>query len=291
MNQKALILENQIQTFYPKMTKAEKRVADYVLSNIDDITNLSAQEIGSLSQTGAATVVRFCRKCGFVGLSDLKASLQRSAMVTPRQENLHIEKEDSVSVIKHKVLSFHESLIERLNMEIDEEALMMAADAILNAKKAIVSGSGDSSAMAVILNNNLDMHGWESFFTTDPIQEAAHITHLSPEDVMIGFTYSGRFMPTVKNLEIAKNCGITTIGILGMKGCPAEEFLDIKIYSNISDDERVFGSQASLAGDFIVIEILTAILASRRPVSSEHTAKMNEIIEYHRVQKEDNNGI
>lgn len=287
MDQKAGLLEYRIKSCYDQLTKAEKRVADYILSHISEIPALSAQEIAANSESGAATVVRFCRSCGFVGLSDLKASLKRRTNSVPRLDDLDIEESDSVPIIKQKVLTYYESLINQLRLQLDEDALSASADAIMSAKRVLVSGYGDSSAMATIMNNNLDLHGFDSIYTNDSMKEATHLLRMGPADVMIAFSYTGRFQATLQNLKIARRKGITTIGVVGTHGSPMEKYLDIVLYTNASAKEDSFSSSSSMVGDFAIIGILTSILASRTPASTEHIAEMQEMMEMHRVKADD----
>lgn len=286
-NGKNLLLEYRIKEHYSKLTKAEKRVADYLLAHMSEIQPLSAQEIGTRSETGAATVVRFCRSCGFIGLSDLKASLLRAEIQVARSADICILPEDETSVIIQKVLSYHESVINDLKLQANTEALEAAANAILGAGRIIISGAGDSCAMAIILNNNLDMQGWETYFATDSIQELSYLSRLSPGDVMIGFSYTGRYRSTVRNLKAARKLGVTTIGVLGTRGSVAERYLDIALYTNAEHREYFFGSQNSLIGDYAIIEMLVTILAARRPVSQKHMERMRDLVELHRIQKDE----
>lgn len=287
----SLLFEFRLDACYESLTKAEKLVANYMKENLDVICEQSIQEIAALSKTGPATVVRFCRHCGFDGLSELKLSLKRGEIILARSSDINILPEDPVAVIKQKVLSYHESVVVNLKSQHNEDALESAASAMLAAKRIVVSGAGDSSAMAVILNNNLDMQGWETYYTNDPIQELAHISRLSKGDVLVGFSYSGRFKRIITNFKLAQQLGVTTIGILGVKSGTAEKYLDIILYANAEQKEYYFGSQKSLINDYTIVEILTTILAARRPFQQEHTKMMHTLIEAHRFQKENNASV
>ncbi len=286
-----LLFEFRLGTCYESLTKAEKLVADYMRENLDTICEQSAQEIARRSETGPATVVRFCRRCGFSGLSELKTSLRRGEIVLARSSDINISPEDSAAVIKQKVLSYHEAVIVNLKSQRNEDALEAAVNAILGAERVAISGVGDSSAMAVILNNNLDMQGWKTYYSSDQIQELAQISRLRKGDVLIGFSYSGRFRRTVKNFELARRLGATTIGILGTSGSAAEKYLDIVLYASAEQKEYYFGSQNSMIGDYAIVEILTTILAARRPFQREHTDMMGTLIEAHRLPKEESDPL
>lgn len=54
-----------ISSYLPTLSKSEKKVAQYILSNSDEVVNLSINELALLSEVGESTIVRFTRKIGF----------------------------------------------------------------------------------------------------------------------------------------------------------------------------------------------------------------------------------
>lgn len=50
-----------IKQNYEDFTDSEKLIADYLLSNNESIINLSAKEIGEITNTSAATLIRFSK--------------------------------------------------------------------------------------------------------------------------------------------------------------------------------------------------------------------------------------
>lgn len=63
-----------ISSYFPVLSKSEKKVAQLILSNPDEIENLSINEISTMAGVGESTVVRFSRKIGLSGFQDLKLS-------------------------------------------------------------------------------------------------------------------------------------------------------------------------------------------------------------------------
>ena len=53
----------------------KKDVAEYILSHLDQISELSAGELAKASYTSKATVVRLSQKLGLNGFQDLKITL------------------------------------------------------------------------------------------------------------------------------------------------------------------------------------------------------------------------
>ena len=144
MEQKKLLLEVRLDACRGSLSKAEKRVADYVTAHLDQIEDLSAQRLAALSDAGPASVIRFCKKCGFSGFAELKSSLKREEIVLGRMDDISILPTDSFSIIKQKVLAYHVSVIESLKSSWNEEAIGQAVDALLKAKRIVVSGAGDA---------------------------------------------------------------------------------------------------------------------------------------------------
>ena len=62
----------QIKVLYEEMGKAEKRIADWILSNPGGLIPLSISELADQCGCGDATVVRFARRLGFSGYQELK---------------------------------------------------------------------------------------------------------------------------------------------------------------------------------------------------------------------------
>ena len=58
------ILEYIKQNF-DSFTDSEKSIAEYLISNKNNIISMSAKEIGDITNTSAPTVVRFSKKIGF----------------------------------------------------------------------------------------------------------------------------------------------------------------------------------------------------------------------------------
>ena len=64
-----------IRKSYSQLSKTNKKIADYILSNPKVMISQSALEIGESSGTSSASVTRFARKLGYSGLEELKFAI------------------------------------------------------------------------------------------------------------------------------------------------------------------------------------------------------------------------
>ena len=74
----------RIEEYNDSYTTTEKLIADYILQN--DILQDSAQVLGEKTNTSAAAIIRFSKKIGFKGFSDLKMNLAQSTKEEKQQE-------------------------------------------------------------------------------------------------------------------------------------------------------------------------------------------------------------
>ena len=70
------VVENILQK-YEQLFPAEKKVADYIISNSSDIINLNVAELALLSSTSDATVVRTVKHLGYDGYYQMRLLLSR----------------------------------------------------------------------------------------------------------------------------------------------------------------------------------------------------------------------
>ena len=65
----------QIQMMYPHLTKAEKKVADYVLSNPKESLYMSITDLAAACEVGETTVFRFCKSMKLKGYQEFRIQL------------------------------------------------------------------------------------------------------------------------------------------------------------------------------------------------------------------------
>ena len=97
----AIIL--RLQTLRDSLSKAEKKVADYIINSPDQVIYLSVAELAQNSGVSDPTVVRTCQKIGLSGYQELKVTLAQD-IVSPLQ-SIHEEilEDDSIKTVIDKV--------------------------------------------------------------------------------------------------------------------------------------------------------------------------------------------
>lgn len=267
-----LLFTAHIQEAYKHLSGTERKLADYMLKNPQAILTATARSLAEELNVSTATVVRFCRSCGFSGLTDLKLSLQReyAALCLDGGQAVlgKLKRDDSVSVVKQKVLGYHNMIINIMLSNWNETAYEDAVEAILKANRIIILGEGGSRCSAMCLFSILTNLGLNCESYMDSVFEIMKVSSLREGDVVIGITFTGRLRNTLESMQLAKQRGAVTIGMVGYLESPIIPYVDILLNTtNLKKDyyDSALGTRIS---EIAVIEVLTTLLSIRldRPI-------------------------
>ena len=73
---------------YETFSKAEKKVADYIIENPNNILPLFITELSNICGASTASIVRFAKKLGYDGYHQLKFALAKESSSHPLNENI-----------------------------------------------------------------------------------------------------------------------------------------------------------------------------------------------------------
>lgn len=283
MTEKWLLFRKKIHNHYGALSGKERHLADYVMENPEKIMNSVVSDIAREAGVSSATVVRFCRSCGYSGLSDLKLQLKREYEREHQLVNVReVQKGDPLPVIKQKVLSYHMNVVHAVLSGWNEEAYNYAADELLAAKNILIISSGGSKAAAVSLTDILCQLGLPCDFLGDSSFDMMRIQRMEPGDVVVGIQYTGRFLSTTECIRFARSRGVTTISITGFLDSPVMEYTDIVLNSNLAEEDGNSSLAARIA-ETVVVEILYSVLISRAGKKMENFGQPSEVLEHLRI--------
>lgn len=225
-----------VQEHYPALTKSEKKIADYLLTIKEKTIYSTMNDIKEATQVGDATIVRFCQKLGFSGFADLKIEIAK--------EDFSRSQTDEKETFYDEVLSGLFDALNSTRQLINESALEKSISTIANARHLYVFGVGSSGNTSMNLENMFLRVGVHCKAVTDPHFQAQSASLLNNEDVVIGFSLSGRTKDTYESMRIAKQNGATIIAVTNYLSSPIANLGDIVLQTSI--DEFLDGG--SLAG-------------------------------------------
>lgn len=256
----------QIKILYNKMGSAEKRIADWILNNPGEIIPLSISELAENCKCGEATIVRFARRLGFGGYQELKISIAREAGSNDVSDG--ISKNDSCFDIFNKVANEIYCSLEMTKDCLNETSLENAAKTILNAKRILIYGLGNSSAVALDFQHKLLRIGYNANAYSDNHMQSISVSHSSKEDAVICISHSGSSKDIVETAKIAKGNGTPVISITNFGKSPLVKQSDIVLYTSSNETKNnILGLNSRIAQLAIVNSIYYYLICQNDNVS------------------------
>lgn len=224
-----------INILYNQMSKAEKRIADWLIANPGEILPLSIVDLAEKCDCSEATIVRFAKHLGFSGYQELKISLAQETNSTSVSTN--ITSNDSLEEIYDKVCNDIYCSLERTKMVLNTDILEDACKKISIAEKIVIFGLGNSASIALDAGHKLQRTGCNAYAYSDNHMQVIAASHLTYKDVAIGISHSGSSKDIVDALKIAKEAGATTIAITNSGKSPIQKYSDFTLFT-ASDETK-----------------------------------------------------
>ncbi|OXS74198.1 MurR/RpiR family transcriptional regulator [Domibacillus enclensis] len=247
-----------------KLRDSEKKIADFIQSNREEIIHLSITEVAERSGTSESSVVRLCKRLGYKGFQDLKIYLAKEVIQPEEQTYENIEEGDDMSTIKKKVFQSNiQALYDSLEV-CDEMSLKQAVDIIKEAKLIEFYGTGGSGTVALDAQHKFLKIGIKASAYTDSTLQAMSASVLTKQAVVIGISHTGSSTDILNSMRIAKASGAMLVCITNSSKSPLTKISDIVLQT--ASSETLFHTDAisSRIAQLTVIDILVAAIANEK---------------------------
>lgn len=243
-----------ISSYFPSLSKSEKKVAQYVLANSDEVVNLSINELSRLADVGESTIVRFTRKVGFSGFQDFKLELARRDTISKNLSNTR-ENQSKNEIYTHLL----ESLEETLNF-MEKDQLEAAANYLFKARKVFIFAVGTSGITAQYLNSRLSRLGIAVEYNLDGHLQSISATLTSSDDAIIAISTSGNTKEVIQNIELAQSNATPVVTITNFLGSRISKIGDVSLVVSSKEFVSDSGSFDSAINQLFLIDTLIKTL-------------------------------
>lgn len=220
----------EVQTRYDALTPVEKRIADYIALHGEEVIHMTVRQLAKCTGTASSAVLRCCKSLGFSGFPALKISL--SADISKNMQlnySPYISAQDAPGSILDKVFSANVKTLHDTAERIDRAAVTRAVEAIHHARHVYIYAVGTSAALAMDFQYRLMQIGQHAFCLTDVPTMKVSTLNIEPGDAAIGISHSGRTIPTIESLQLAKAKGAVTACVTSYPNSPIVSHCDIPI--------------------------------------------------------------
>lgn len=252
------LIKTKLDTF----TKSERKIAEYILKNHNDILDATITELAEKINTSDASIARFCKTLGCKGYQDFKIRLAKEILPKYKQLNVSIEKNDTPEILCQKIFNCEIATLHE-NLEIvNVDTLKEAAEHIKSADHVEIFGSGGSFIIGQDIKHKFLKIGIRCSVISDIDMQSMSASLLKKGDVVIGISHSGDTKSIFHCLDIAKRNGAFIILLTATAKSPMSRLADIVI--PVISKETLFKSESNAAriAELVIMDVILAILVS-----------------------------
>lgn len=253
----------QIQRAMPKLSPAEKRVADHVLAHPRSALNDPIADIARAAGVSQPTVIRFCRSLGCEGLSDFKLRLASGLTGTVPVTHTQVTGEDSMLELGVKVLGNTASAILQVRDQLNRDTMDRAIELLTAAGRVDFYAVGHYRVVADDAQFKFLRFGLSSASFTDTRLQLLAANVLQPGDVAVIISSSGRIDELLEVAETAHDRGAFVVAITASHS-PLARKADVALIVDHLEDVTTHVPMVSRILHLLVIDILAVGVAMRR---------------------------
>ncbi len=248
----------RIKSLKNEFTGSESKIADYIIENPEEVSQLTAEKLAANTSTSPASVVRFSKKIGYEGYQDLKIALAKSTIIHSNKNKIYeaVTTDDTSEEIIQKISAENIKIIEDTSRLLDKNALSEATTVILNAGKINIFGIGSSYLVGGDLQYKLLRINMPASIYQDPHLQLVTASNMARGDVAIGISHSGKSKETFDALKVAKESGAKIISITKYGSNPISDLADIRLYTAESERGFRMGAISSRIAQLTIIDML-----------------------------------
>lgn len=262
-------LQQRINAYRKNLTPAQLGLADYLISNLEAMSQLTIAEIADAAGVSSATITRFCETLGYTGFSQLKSAMV-IALEQKRKDREQfaiadgdITEEDNADETLVKI-SFQEAeAISATARNIDRKQLDAAVQAILGCRRLDIYGLGSSYLAALDLQQKLHRIGLTAYCWNDNHLALTSAAVLTKDDVAIAFSHSGVTTEVFQMLETAKRSGAKVIGVTNHPASPIGRASDILLTTSAKESRFRSGAMSSRIVQLAVVDFMFVRIMQR----------------------------
>lgn len=215
-------LIQKIESRYKKMSKGQKRIADYIMQHYEKAAFMTANKLGTKVGVSESTVVRFADSLGYDGYPHLQKAIQemiRNKLTTVQL--IEMTSELNKDEVLGKVLKSDIDNIRSTMVEVNPSAFYNVVSSILNAKRVYIMGMRSASPLAQFFGYYLDFilsnvrtisSGMSDIFE--------QMLHIGEGDLFIGLSFPRYSTRTIGAMQFAAERGATCVAITDSLSSP-----------------------------------------------------------------------
>lgn len=223
-----------IQQRYSSMSPVEKRIADCILADPEQIAKSTVTYIAKEAGVSQGSISNFALSLGFSGFSQLKINLV---------QNLPAPETDAAASSSHAVMrrliESARASFERTFDTVSPESFRKAAEILLSADRIVLTGFAHSAPVAQDLAFRMMSIGLPTQVVNDALIANVACSQLTEKGVLLVISHSGRTKDALTCAKIAKKANARVICFTSYARNPLQQLSDVTFVA-VSNESQTY---------------------------------------------------
>ncbi len=226
---------DEIKKQYDKMSKGQKKIADYISENMERAAFMTAMKLAEAAAVSESTVVRFATMLGYEGYPEFQQAMAdelQSRLVSPKKSQTNEFRENRSELLRRVLVSDAQNIVDTIGM-VDSNIFDQAVELISNARKICVVGIRTCAPLADYLTYYLRMMRDDvvSVTTTNISEIYEQLSWVQKEDLVIGISFPRYSLRTLRAMDYANHQGARIISITDSKYSPMNMYSSVCLWA------------------------------------------------------------
>ena len=265
-----------------KLSKGQKRIAEYIVNHYDKAAFMTASRLGDKVQVSESTVVRFAIALGYDGYPALQKALQE--MIRNRLtavQRVEMTGDMSEAAVLGMVFKADMQNIRQTIEDIDEKAFSSVVDELCKAKRVYVVGVRSSAPLAQFLGYYMSFIRDNVIVITSGISDVLEqVVRVGEDDVVMGISFPRYSRRTIEAMHYAKERGATVLSLTDTPLSPLGEASDLCLTARSDMASFVDSLVAPLS---MINALIVAMSLRNRGSVAAHFGQLESLWEQNRV--------
>ena len=267
---------NVIEEEYKRLSKGQRRIADYLLDSYNEAAFMTAAKLGEQVGVSESTVVRFAYALGLDGYPELQEGLQEIVRhrLTSVQRIRLAENIPQQEMLKTVLTADMNNIRATIDM-LDNDSFQGAVSALLGARRIYVLGIRSAMALAQFFTYYLDYVCDNVMFVNGAVQDIhERMLRVCAEDVCFGISFPRYSSRTVDAMKYARSKGATIIALTDQMNSPVASIAD---YTLCARSDIASFADSLVAPLSLLNAIIAAVGLARKDEAYQHLTYLEDI--------------
>ncbi|MCC7667255.1 MurR/RpiR family transcriptional regulator [Liquorilactobacillus satsumensis] len=246
-----------IHSMTPSFSKKEAQLAAFIQEQPQQVVEMSVQSLALTAQVSAATIVRFCRKIGLNGYSELKLALSAIQHSIATDGYREIAPGEDAQLIMNKLETHLTSALELTKKELDLQLIEKVVDLLHTASSVQLFGLVASALPVQDMYQKFNRIGLPTLQNSDLRMAVTCLSAAKDNTLLFCVSNSGETREVIELLRLGHEKNLPTVLLTSNAASTAAQLAEVVLLTkNIGESAIRPGATTSVLMQLFVGDLL-----------------------------------